>query len=89
MVVGDSVSGLLDFEFCAYDWRAMELAVALSKCVSNVPVDTGTRGCQLLMLAGVFALPLGAAVQSVADTKQVPARTGHSSHTSMHNNHLC
>lgn len=25
------VSGLLDFEFCAYDWRAMELAVCLSK----------------------------------------------------------
>lgn len=22
---------LLDFEFCAYDWRIMELAVALSK----------------------------------------------------------
>lgn len=33
MVVGDSVSGVLDFEFCAYDWRAMELAVALSKWV--------------------------------------------------------
>jgi hypothetical protein len=31
MVVDDAVSGLLDFEFCAYDWRAMELAVALSK----------------------------------------------------------
>eukprot|EP00983_Pelagomonas_calceolata_P132730 1161900-Pelagomonas_calceolata.AAC.13 len=30
--VGDRVSGLLDFEFCSYDWRAMELAVALSKC---------------------------------------------------------
>jgi len=28
---GDTVSGLLDFEFCSYDWRAMELAVALSK----------------------------------------------------------
>lgn len=25
------VSGLLDFEFCAYDWRAMELAICLSK----------------------------------------------------------
>jgi homoserine kinase type II len=34
-VVGDSVSGLLDFEFCAYDWRAMELAVALSKYVGE------------------------------------------------------
>jgi homoserine kinase type II len=28
---GDDVSGLLDFEFCALDWRAMELAVCLSK----------------------------------------------------------
>ncbi|KAG2486656.1 hypothetical protein HYH03_014712 [Edaphochlamys debaryana] len=35
MVVGDSVSGLLDFEFCAFDWRAMELAVALSKYVGE------------------------------------------------------
>lgn len=26
-----SVTGLLDFEFCAFDWRAMELAVCLSK----------------------------------------------------------
>jgi Ser/Thr protein kinase RdoA (MazF antagonist) len=34
-VVGDQVSGLLDFEFCAYDWRAMELAVALSKYVGE------------------------------------------------------
>ena len=25
------VTGLLDFEFCAFDWRAMELAVSLSK----------------------------------------------------------
>jgi Ser/Thr protein kinase RdoA (MazF antagonist) len=31
MVIDDTVSGLLDFEFCAYDWRVMELAVALSK----------------------------------------------------------
>ncbi|KAJ9508668.1 hypothetical protein QJQ45_027963, partial [Haematococcus lacustris] len=35
MVVGDQVSGLLDFEFCLYDWRAMELAVALSKYVGE------------------------------------------------------
>lgn len=27
----DGVSGLLDFEFCALDWRAMELAICLSK----------------------------------------------------------
>ena len=27
------VTGLLDFEFAAYDWRAMELAVCLSKYV--------------------------------------------------------
>jgi homoserine kinase type II len=31
LVVDDGVSGLLDFEFCAYDWRAMELAICLSK----------------------------------------------------------
>lgn len=35
MVVDDTVSGFLDFEFCAYDWRAMELAVALSKYVGE------------------------------------------------------
>uniref|UniRef100_A0A383WLQ4 Aminoglycoside phosphotransferase domain-containing protein n=1 Tax=Tetradesmus obliquus TaxID=3088 RepID=A0A383WLQ4_TETOB len=35
MVLGDNVSGLLDFEFCAYDWRVMELAVALSKYVGE------------------------------------------------------
>ncbi len=34
LVEGDVVTGLLDFEFCAYDWRAMELAVALSKWVA-------------------------------------------------------
>eukprot|EP01036_Dinobryon_divergens_P031397 gene31397-40787_t len=31
LVEDDKVSGLLDFEFCAFDWRAMELAVCLSK----------------------------------------------------------
>lgn len=31
----ERVSGLLDFEFCAYDLRAMELAVALSKYVGE------------------------------------------------------
>lgn len=31
----DTVNGVLDFEFCAYDWRAMELAVGLSKYVSE------------------------------------------------------
>jgi homoserine kinase type II len=28
---GDKVSGLLDFEFCSIDWRAMEVAICLSK----------------------------------------------------------
>jgi homoserine kinase type II len=28
---GDIVSGLLDFEFSVHDWRACEIAVALSK----------------------------------------------------------
>lgn len=35
LVEGDRVSGLLDFEFTAWDWRAMELAVALSKYVGE------------------------------------------------------
>jgi homoserine kinase type II len=30
------VTGLLDFEFCTKDWRAMEVAVCLSKYVSEV-----------------------------------------------------
>lgn len=25
------MTGLLDFEFCAFDWNAMELAICLSK----------------------------------------------------------
>lgn len=29
------MSGVLDFEFCACDWRAMELAVCLSKYVGE------------------------------------------------------
>ena len=29
------VSGLLDFEFCGYDWRAIEVAVCLSKYVGE------------------------------------------------------
>ena len=29
------VSGKLDFEFTAYDWRAMELAICLSKYCSE------------------------------------------------------
>ena len=35
LVDGEEVSGLLDFEFCAVDWRVMELAVCLSKYVSE------------------------------------------------------
>lgn len=31
LVYEDAVSGLLDFEFCAIDWRGMELAICLSK----------------------------------------------------------
>ena len=32
---GDIVSGLLDFEFSVHDWRACEIAVALSKYAGN------------------------------------------------------
>ena len=31
LVEGDRITGLLDFEFAALDWRAMELAICLSK----------------------------------------------------------
>ena len=31
MVKNDKVTALLDFEFCAEDWRAMEVAICLSK----------------------------------------------------------
>ncbi|KAJ3251345.1 hypothetical protein HDU77_005968 [Chytriomyces hyalinus] len=31
------VQGLLDFEFCAMDWRAMELAICLSKYAGEMP----------------------------------------------------
>jgi homoserine kinase type II len=31
----NKVTGLLDFEYCAFDWRAMELAVCLSKYASE------------------------------------------------------
>ena len=44
---GGVVSGLLDFEFVAYDWRVMELAVALSKYVGEdapLPLIRGERG---------------------------------------------
>lgn len=31
LVLEDKVTGVLDFEFCAMDWRAMDLAITLSK----------------------------------------------------------
>ncbi len=31
LILDGSISGVLDFEFCAMDWRAMELAICLSK----------------------------------------------------------
>jgi Ser/Thr protein kinase RdoA (MazF antagonist) len=35
LVADGAVSGLLDFEFCAKDWAAMELAICLSKYVGE------------------------------------------------------
>ena len=35
LVDDDGVTGLLDFEFSSYDWRAMELAICLSKYCSE------------------------------------------------------
>ena len=38
LVDENGVTGVLDFEFTAYDWRAMELAICLSKyCSENEP----------------------------------------------------
>jgi homoserine kinase type II len=42
---GDSVSGVLDFEFSAYDWRAMEMAVGLSKYVGMSGIDIEAAVC--------------------------------------------
>jgi thiamine kinase-like enzyme len=64
----DRVSGVLDFEFAAYDWRAMELAVCLSKYAAEEvrsatpgPVDlhvSGSARAHLLALAA-FAVSEG------------------------------
>ena len=35
MVQDGKVTGVLDFEFCAMDWRAMDLAITLSKYASE------------------------------------------------------
>jgi aminoglycoside phosphotransferase (APT) family kinase protein len=35
LVCESGVSGVLDFEFCAHDWRAMELAICLSKYIAS------------------------------------------------------
>lgn len=41
---GDQVTGLLDFEFAARDWRVMELVVGLSKYAGlSSPMSVGTR----------------------------------------------
>lgn len=39
LVENDKVTGLLDFEFSAYDWRVMELAVGLSKYVGMADIE--------------------------------------------------
>ncbi len=35
----DVVSAVIDFEFAAWDWRCMELAVALTKFVATEGID--------------------------------------------------
>lgn len=48
LVADGKVTGLLDFEYCAVDWRAMELAICLSKYAGETNAldlfDTFTRG---------------------------------------------
>jgi homoserine kinase type II len=40
LVLNGKVSGVLDFEFCALDWRAMDLAITLSKYAGeSEPMD--------------------------------------------------
>jgi homoserine kinase type II len=39
LVQDGKVTGLLDFEFAAFDWRAMELAICLSKYAGEEPAD--------------------------------------------------
>lgn len=34
LMKGDQVMGILDFQFVAEDWRAMEFAISLSKYVN-------------------------------------------------------
>lgn len=36
---GEAVTGVLDFEFSAYDWRVMELAVGLSKYIAMPDIE--------------------------------------------------
>jgi homoserine kinase type II len=44
LVDGGRVTALLDFEFCAVDWRAMELAICLSKYMSDAdPMAAATQ----------------------------------------------
>lgn len=36
LILNDQVTAVLDYEFCALDWRAMELSIVLSKYLSEV-----------------------------------------------------
>ena len=68
LVHEEKVSGVLDFEFCAYDWRAMEVAICLSKYVGDVnatqKVDEFLSGfCEFITLTEDEARALPALIK--------------------------
>ena len=62
----EKVSGLLDFEFCARDWRAMELAICLSKYV-------GEPEPMPYLLEYIAGFAEGGGVLTEAEIKALPA----------------
>jgi len=67
------VSGLLDFEFCALDWRAMELAVRHPRCVVAAAVHGLSAGLSVQVRRGAQR---SRALRAVPDWLW-PARTAH------------
>lgn len=63
----DAVTGLLDFEFVAFDWRAMELAIGLSKYLA----DSDPMPNCALMVNGYFE-GLGSDALSEGEVRLIP-----------------
>lgn len=61
----DTVTGILDFEFTAYDWRVMEMIVGLSKYV-------GLSGCEAHLEAWVEGYAEAGGRLSKAERELVP-----------------